>query len=199
MSIRLLALGLTVLLLFSACGSGRQTSVLLHTTMGDIRLDLLNNAPKPRDYFIQFCRALGADSLDCLRVLRDNYIEFGRPGLDLPTLPEPSAGAPMRTGAVAFVPAPGGNGGPGGFFIVQGKPQTDASLDALEQKENLHFSEEARAAYKQYGGLPHLHNKYAVFARVVSGMDVVNRIAALPRDAADKPLKKVVSTVEIVR
>jgi len=39
--------------------------------------------------------------------------------------------------------------------------------------------------------LPQLDGKYTVFGQVVSGMEVVDAIAAVPRDARDNPLQKV--------
>ena len=38
---------------------------------------------------------------------------------------------------------------------------------------------------------PHLNGQYTVYGRVVSGMDVVNKIVNVPRDRRDNPLKKV--------
>jgi len=39
--------------------------------------------------------------------------------------------------------------------------------------------------------LPQLDGKYTVFGQVVSGMEVVDAIAAVPRDGRDNPLQKV--------
>lgn len=46
---------------------------------------------------------------------------------------------------------------------------------------------------------PHLDGSYAAFGRVVDGMDVIDRIAAVPTGRADKPLEDVViETVRII-
>ena len=45
-----------------------------------------------------------------------------------------------------------------------------------------------------------LDGDYTVFGQVYDGMDVVNKIAAVERDASDKPVKDVVlKSVEVVK
>jgi peptidyl-prolyl cis-trans isomerase B (cyclophilin B) len=46
---------------------------------------------------------------------------------------------------------------------------------------------------------PELDQRYTVFGEVVSGMNVVDKIAAQPRDRNDRPLKRIEMTVRIIR
>jgi peptidyl-prolyl cis-trans isomerase B (cyclophilin B) len=44
----------------------------------------------------------------------------------------------------------------------------------------------------------HLDGQYTVFGEVASGMDVVDRIVALPRDGRDNPIERVPIKVRVV-
>ena len=57
------------------------------------------------------------------------------------------------------------------------------------------FTEEQTEAYSTLGGTPHLDGQYTVFGEVTEGMDVVEKIQAVERDANDRPL----TDVRIVR
>jgi peptidylprolyl isomerase len=60
------------------------------------------------------------------------------------------------------------------------------------------LSPEQRRVYKTIGGAPHLDGAYTVFGEVVSGMEVVDRIAAVPRDSNDRPLRDVRIWMEVI-
>lgn len=46
-------------------------------------------------------------------------------------------------------------------------------------------------AYTTVGGSPHLDGEYTVFGKVISGLEVIDKIAALPRDGNDRPQQDV--------
>ncbi len=52
-------------------------------------------------------------------------------------------------------------------------------------------------AYTTVGGAPHLDDGYTVFGKVISGLDVIDKIAAVPKDGADRPLKDIRFTVSV--
>ncbi len=62
--------------------------------------------------------------------------------------------------------------------------------------DRLIFTSEQRKAYTTIGGCPDLDGDYTVFGEVVEGFDVINRIAALPTDKNDRPVKDVIITIE---
>jgi peptidyl-prolyl cis-trans isomerase B (cyclophilin B) len=79
---------------------------------------------------------------------------------------------------------------------VEGKPYNDTVLNMMEcqmRNENpaFSFTDGQRKVYNTVGGAPFLDQNYTVFGEVVKGLDVVDKIAALPRDANDRPLQNV--------
>lgn len=57
--------------------------------------------------------------------------------------------------------------------------------------EPYQIPEAHRNVYRTIGGTPHLDQNYTVFGEVVSGLDVVDSIAAVETDGLDRPLKDV--------
>lgn len=77
------------------------------------------------------------------------------------------------------------------FYLVTGKPFTDAELDNLSKRSGRNYTPQQREVYKTTGGTPHLDGNYTVFGEVIEGMDVVEKISAEPRDANDRPNKDI--------
>ncbi|WP_316817526.1 peptidylprolyl isomerase [Pedobacter nyackensis] len=78
------------------------------------------------------------------------------------------------------------------IYLVAGKKQTDAQLDAIEKKRNKKIPEEQRAVYKTIGGTPHLDQDYTIFGEIVEGMEVADAINSVATDKNDVPLTSVV-------
>lgn len=78
------------------------------------------------------------------------------------------------------------------FFIVQNQRDWSAQLDASIYPEKI------IEAYKS-GGYPSLDASYSIFGQVISGMEVVDAIAAVETDNTDKPIEPVtITSIEIL-
>ena len=87
------------------------------------------------------------------------------------------------------------------FYIVQGKTYTDAELDNLERTrlKGRKIPWSHRQVYKTKGGTPWLDMNYTVFGKVISGMNVVDAIAAVKTDQNNRPISDVrILTVRVV-
>jgi peptidyl-prolyl cis-trans isomerase B (cyclophilin B) len=72
-----------------------------------------------------------------------------------------------------------------------GKKYTDEELNAISQRTGRKFTPMQKNIYKSKGGTPHLDGNYTVYGIVEEGMDVVDKIAAEPRNSADRPDKDI--------
>jgi peptidyl-prolyl cis-trans isomerase A (cyclophilin A) len=145
-----------------------QQKVKLATTMGDIVLELEGEkAPKTVENFIQYIKAGHYDGTIFHRVIEDFMIQGGGMKPDMKEKPtrapiplESRTGLSNVRGSVAMARTMDPNSATAQFFInVKDNP----FLDQANARDG---------------------NGYAVFAKVVSGMDVVDKIRAVP--VADK-------------
>ncbi|WP_145858058.1 peptidylprolyl isomerase [Pedobacter suwonensis] len=86
------------------------------------------------------------------------------------------------------------------FYLVQGKVFTDQQLDNLEEKRlKFKIPQWQREIYKTIGGTPHLDRNYTVYGEIVMGLDMVDKIAALPTNKNDRPKQDVKMEVTVLK
>jgi cyclophilin family peptidyl-prolyl cis-trans isomerase len=184
----------------------KNTYVLVSTGYGDMVLKLYNETPLHRDNFKKLVSEKFYDSLLFHRVIKDFMIQGGdpqsknaKPGQMLgdgevqgvARIPaEFNPALYHKKGALAA--ARDGNPEKASsncqFYIVQGRKFTDADLDNLQKRNGMNYTAEQREMYKNIGGTPHLDNNYTVYGEVVSGMEVIDKIAAVNTASADRPI-----------
>ncbi|HLO82027.1 MAG TPA: peptidylprolyl isomerase [Chitinophagaceae bacterium] len=185
----------------------RKKDVMMITDSGTIILRLSDSTPLHRDNFIRLVKKGFYDSIAFHRVIRNFMIQAGNPltkrpngaddaGYTLPAEIRPSLF--HKKGALAAArmgddvnPEKRSSGSQ--FYIVQGKVFTPAGLDSVEtfRLKGRKLPPAHREVYQTLGGAPHLDQNYTVFGEVVSGLEVVDKIAATKttgREGADKPL-----------
>ena len=79
-------------------------------------------------------------------------------------------------------------------YINSLKPIVEQQL-GISVDRNI--SPEVLEAYTTVGGTPQLDGQYTVFGKVIQGLDVIDKIAAAPRDANDRPLEDVRMTITV--
>ena len=193
----------------------RRKDVELVTNYGNIVLRLNDSTPLHRDNFIRLVKTGYYDSVLFHRVINRFMIQSGDPESKHAEKGQPLGnGGPKytipaefrvtlfhRKGVLAAArdgddvnPEKASSGSQ--FYIVQGKKFTDAGLDSVEtyRLKGRKIPADQREVYKTIGGTPHLDQGYTVFGEVVSGLDVVDSIAAVPtskEEDRDRPLEDV--------
>jgi cyclophilin family peptidyl-prolyl cis-trans isomerase len=71
--------------------------------------------------------------------------------------------------------------------------EINAQIDSVIRATPGHliFTPEQREAYTTLGGCPHLDGQYTIFGELTEGFEVLDAIAAQPRDAYDRPKKDI--------
>ena len=73
-------------------------------------------------------------------------------------------------------------------------PRVEKELGIKVTKQ---ISQEKINAYTTVGGAPHLDDEYTVFGQVIKGLEVIDKIAKVERDGANRPLKNIRFTVTV--
>lgn len=138
-------------------------TVLLRTTQGDIRAEIfLDRAPKTAENFLKLVRQGFYDGLAFHRVIPGFMIQGGCPKGD-------GTGGPGYTIPDEFRPDLR-HDGPGVLSMANAGPNTGGSQFFITLAPT-----------------PWLDNRHSVFGHVRSGQAVVEKIAAVPRGADDRP------------
>lgn len=61
-----------------------------------------------------------------------------------------------------------------------------------------YFTDAEREAYSTIGGSMHLYNDYTIYGEVISGLNVIDKIAELETDSRDRPKTDVRMTIRVV-
>ena len=174
----------------------------IKTNHGDIKIQLFpKQAPMTVENFVRLAKKGYYDGTIFHRVISDFMIQGGDPegngtgGTSIwghPFEDEFSRDLFNLRGALSMANSgPNTNGSQ--FFIVQNK---NMPKRYIKQMEPAGYPKEIIHAYKQ-GGTPWLDGRHTVFGQVITGMDVVDKIAKSKKDKMDKPLEDI--TIESIQ
>lgn len=177
-------------------------TAVLKTNQGEIKIQLFpEQAPMTVENFIRLAQKGYYDGTIFHRVISNFMIQGGDPEGN-GTGGESIWGHPFEDelsrelfnirGALSMANSgPNTNGSQ--FFIVQNK---NMPKRYIKQMEPAGYPKEIIHAYKQ-GGTPWLDGRHTVFGQVITGMDVVDKIAKSKKDKMDKPLEDI--TIESIQ
>ena len=188
--------------------------VLLQTSLGDIKIKLFDETPLHKANFLMLAKQGFYDRTVFYRVEKGFIIQGGdsdayerktiksRVGYySIPQEFKPNV-LYHRPGAVSmardYENNPDKRSSSFDFFIVQGTKYSKYDLNQIEKDNRMTFTPEQREFYKTTGGAAHLDNMHTVFGQVVSGMDVVNKIADVEVDKKSWPRTDIYMTVKVL-
>jgi len=185
--------------------------VKLETSAGDITIELYDNTPMHGDNFTKLINEGYYNNQLFHRVIKDFMIQAGDPDSKHAQAGEMlGRGGPDYTIPAEFVkeyyhkrgalaaarqpdhtnPAKESSGSQ--FYIVHGRTFNETELKAFVQRGmHMPFTDEQIEVYSTQGGSPHLDYEYTVFAEVIEGMEVIDKIANKPVDKNNRPLDDV--------
>ncbi|MCD6124943.1 peptidylprolyl isomerase [bacterium] len=144
--------------------------VVLETDFGNIEIELRPDAaPKTVENFIKLVKQGFYNGLTFHRVIPGFVIQGGDPKGD-------------------------GTGGPGYTIPAEinlKHTKGAVAMARLPDQVNPRRESSGSQFYIALDDLPQLDGAYTVFGYVIKGMDVAQKIASVPRDQRDKPLKPV--------
>jgi len=192
----------------------KERLVEISTDYGVMVAKLYDSTPLHRDNFIKLVEQKFYDSLLFHRIINQFMIQGGDP-----LSKDSASGVPVGGGAAPGdrIPAefksyffhkkgalaaarddnPQRASSNSQFYIVQGKIIPPQDLDKIyntrvkPSNPSFNYTKAQKETYNRIGGTPFLDQNYTVFGEVISGLEVIDKIAGLPKDESDKPLQNV--------
>ncbi|MCP4294247.1 MAG: peptidylprolyl isomerase [Proteobacteria bacterium] len=196
----------------------KETMVSINTQFGEMVVKLYNETPQHRDNFIKLAKEGYFDDLLFHRVIKGFMVQGGDPdSKDAPADKRLGTGGPGYTvpaeintkfihkkGALSAArqgdqvnPEKRSSGSQ--FYVVQGNVVQRQTLTQFAGRSGMVYTEDHFKAYETIGGTPHLDMGYTVFGEVVTGMEVIDKIANVTtQKPGDRPLEDIKMTVKVI-
>ena len=158
--------------------SKKDELVIISTSLGDIRLILFSDTPLHRKNFLQKAQSGFYNGTTFHRVIPQFMVQGGDPNSKDGDPTNDGQGPPNESTIPAEL-APGHRHGYGavaaarqGDFVNPQRASSSSQFYLVENHQGTHF----------------LDGQYTVFGQVIQGQEVIDKIAALPKDGRDRPL-----------
>ncbi|MBD2767115.1 peptidylprolyl isomerase [Hymenobacter sp. BT664] len=167
--------------------SNKDEVVTITTSQGVIRLVLFDDTPLHKANFLQKAKSGFFDGTTFHRVIPDFMIQGGD-GNSKDSDPDNDG---LGQSSEGTIPAE---------FVV-GHQHNYGAVAAARQSDfvNPQRASSSTQFYlvQNHEGSHFLDGQYTVFGQVIQGLDVIDKIANLPRDARDRPLVNIKMTVKV--
>ncbi len=181
--------------------------VIIETNFGEMVVELFNETPLHRDNFLKLAEEGYYNDLLFHRVIYGFMLQGGDPnskgasldkkiGSGEPNNKIPAEITPEHAHIKGALAAARGNNpekasSGAQYYIVHGSPIDEEKLDYYEQTKGIDYSTKIREAYLKNGGAAQLDQEYTVFGQVLSGFEVIDKIAKQPTEPNDRPSENI--------
>ena len=182
---------LTTLILTSAYSmtltgqsAAKRTKIEIETKFGKMVAELYNETPLHRDNFIKLVNEKYYDDLLFHRVINNFMIQGGDPNS---RNADPNAQL--------------GVGGPGYQIPAEILPQFKHKKGALAAARTQNPKKESSGSqFYIVQNAPHLDGEYTVFGEVISGLEIIDKIASQPtKKPGDRPVEDIKMKIRIIK
>jgi len=167
--------------------SKKDQLVTISTSLGDIKLILFDATPQHKANFLKLAESGFYNGTTFHRVIQDFMVQGGDPNSKDADPTNDGMGQPSEQTIPAEI-----------------RPELKHKFGAVAAARQGDFVNPQRASspsqfylVQNHRGVPHLDGQYTVFGQVVSGLDVIDKIAAQPKDARDRPTTDIKMTVKV--
>jgi cyclophilin family peptidyl-prolyl cis-trans isomerase len=208
----------------------KEPIVMISTSYGDIKLKLYNETPLHRDNFLELARSGKYDGSIFHRIMDRFMVQGGgspsigtidnRPTIDAEFNPKfiHKKGA-LAAARLGDQQNPERKSSGSQFYIIQGRSYTVEMMTQMEARLGFTYTDEQKKTYAKVGGSPHLDMQYTIFGEVISGLDVIDKLAKVKtlkklsqeellvlyaehpemKGQADRPVEDIIMKVAVIR
>ncbi len=192
--------------------------VEIETIYGSLLVKLHDATPQHQDNFVKLAEEGFYDGLLFHRVIQNFMIQGGDPQSKAAPEGKPlGSGGPGYTIPAEFVDSlihvkgalaaartgdavnPQKRSSGSQFYIVHGRPVTEAELAQIEAKKGMRYTTLQKEAYLELGGTPFLDREYTVFGQVIEGLDIIDKLASVSTDRRDRPKEDLKMKIRLIR
>ena len=159
----------------------KETYYVIATNLGNMTVKLYDETPLHKANFIKLADSNFYDGILFHRIISGFMIQVGDP-----LTKDPEQQAKWGTGGPGYtIPAE----------IVPGFTHKKGALAAARRGDQVNPAKESSGSQfyivQDENGCRHLDGEYTIFGEVTSGFETIDKIAAVPTDLHDRPLKDV--------